>query len=210
MTEAIDRLLDRARAGESEALSILYRRFLPGIFGYIAARVPDRSSAEDLTSDVFLAMVENIYRLKARDEAGFIAWLLQIARVTVAGYYRKHEKQPALISLEPERWKDEQGAELTLPETSQDSDPAYKAEVRDEWRTVVQAINTLTEEQRQVLVGRLILGYDVATVARMVGKKANAVKALQFRALNSLQRLLGKRDGAKPTPSRHPHKEKIR
>jgi RNA polymerase sigma-70 factor (ECF subfamily) len=48
----------------------------------------------------------------------------------------------------------------------------------------------LTEEQRQVLIGRLILGYDVATVAKMIGKKANAVKALQFRALQSLQRFL--------------------
>jgi len=64
-------------------------------------------------------------------------------------------------------------------------------ETREEWQKVVQAINTLTEDQRQVLVGRLILGYDVATVAKMIGKKANAVKALQFRALKSLQRLLG-------------------
>lgn len=205
--EAIEHLLDRAREGESEALTRLYRQFLPGIFGYIAARVPDRSCAEDLTSDVFLAMVENIYRLKARDEAGFIAWLLQIARVTVAGYYRKHEKQPALISLEPERWEEEQGAQYSLPATSPDSDPVHQVEMRDEWQTVVQAINALTEDQRQVLVGRLIMGYDVSTVARIVGKKANAVKALQFRALNSLQRLLGKRDSAEY--ARQPHEEKI-
>ena len=55
---------------------------------------------------------------------------------------------------------------------------------------MVQAINLLTEEQRQVLISRLILGYDVTTVARMVDKKPNAVKALQFRALQTLQRLL--------------------
>ncbi|HEX6481864.1 MAG TPA: sigma factor, partial [Ktedonobacteraceae bacterium] len=68
---------------------------MPGIFGYMATRVPDRSTAEDLTSDVFLQMVEGIHRLRAEDEAGFTAWLLRIARVTVAGYYRKREKQPA-------------------------------------------------------------------------------------------------------------------
>lgn len=190
--EAIGCLLDRARKGESEALSILYRRFLPGIFGYIAARTPDRTIAEDLTSEVFLAMVENIHQLKAREEAGFTAWLLQIARVTVAGYYRKQEKQPVHASLQAR--ENEQEEQLMLPATDPYSDPAYRAEMRDEWQTVAQAINALTEEQRQVLVGRLILGYDIATVARMVGKKANAVKALQFRALNSLHRLLGKQD----------------
>jgi RNA polymerase sigma-70 factor, ECF subfamily len=193
--EAIDHVLDRACQGESEALSVLYRRFLPGIFGYIAARVPDRTIAEDLTSDVFLAMVENIPRLRARNEAGFTSWLLQIARVTVAGYYRKQEKQPIRLPLEHAEGQEKQLAQALRSPNPAD-DPAYQVEVREEWHQMVQAMNRLTEEQRQVLVGRLLLGYDVATVARMIGKKANAVKALQFRALNSLHRLLKKQNVA--------------
>lgn len=184
-------LLDRACDGESEALSMLYRQFLTGVFGYIAIRVPDRATAEDLTSEVFLRMVEGIHQLRARDEAGFAAWVLQIARIIVADYYRRRERQPVCLSLEPEGWE-EQESNL-LPATHPDTDPVRLAEARDEWRTVVDAINTLTEEQRQVLIGRLILGYDVATVAQMVGKNANAVKALQFRALQSLQRRLGRK-----------------
>jgi RNA polymerase sigma-70 factor (ECF subfamily) len=191
--KAMNRLLDDARRGETEALSMLYRQFLPGVFGYIAARVPDRATAEDLTSEVFLKMVEGISQLRASDEAGFAAWILQIARITVAGYYRKRENKPALVSLEPRFWEEEgSGANEAIPANNPDVDPVLRAESRDEWNTVVNAINTLTEEQRQVLIGRLILGYDVNTVARMIGKKANAVKALQFRALQSLQRLLEK------------------
>jgi RNA polymerase sigma-70 factor (ECF subfamily) len=72
---------------------------------------------------------------------------------------------------------------------------------------VVKAINALTEDQRQVLVGRLILGYDVATVARMIGKKANAVKALQFRALQRLQRLLGTQPFPEHAHSFHLHRK---
>jgi RNA polymerase sigma-70 factor (ECF subfamily) len=191
--EAISRQLDLARRGESEALSQLYRQFLPGIFGYIATRVPDRATAEDLTSDVFLKMIEGVSHLRATDEAGFAAWLLQIARITVAGYYRKREHQPALVSLEPGDQEEEGvgNSEANL-RNYPSLDPAERAESQDEWNSVVKAINTLTEEQRQVLIGRLILGYDVATVARMIGKKANAVKALQFRALQSLHRQLGK------------------
>src|SRR5260221_14357104 len=109
--EAIDRQLDRARRGEPEALSALYRRFLPGVFGYIAARVPDRATAEDLTSDVFVQMVERISHLRASDEAGVAAWMLQIARVTVVGYYRKRERQPALVSLEPRLWEEDTSEE---------------------------------------------------------------------------------------------------
>jgi DNA-directed RNA polymerase specialized sigma24 family protein len=61
----LERLLDRARQGNSEALSVLYHRFLPGIFGYIATRMPDRAMEEDLTSDVFLQVVVHM-RLIAR------------------------------------------------------------------------------------------------------------------------------------------------
>jgi RNA polymerase sigma-70 factor (ECF subfamily) len=188
-------LLNNARRGESEAISVLYRQFLPGIFWYIAARVSDRSIAEDLTSEVFLEMVEGIHKVRANSEATFASWLFQIARVTVAGYYRKRERSPAPISLEATSWE-EDDTSISILFSYPDTDPVRWAEARDEWQAVAHAINALTEEQRQVLVGRLILGYDVKTVAQMVGKKVNAVKALQFRALKSLQRLLMKRNSS--------------
>lgn len=200
--EPVGRQLDAARRGESEALSNLYRQFLPGVFGYIATRVPDRATAEDLTSEVFLKMVEGIARLRARDEASFAAWLLQIARLTVAGYYRKRAGIPGLVSLDAQGGEEKMlEYELTLAGVYLAMDPADLVETQDEWHTVVEAINALTEEQRQVLVGRLLLGYNVETVARLIGKKANAVKALQFRALHSLHRLLGKRGYPEQVPS---------
>ncbi len=187
------RQLDQARQGDSEALSALYRQFLPGVFAYIAARVPDRATAEDLTAEVFLKMVEGISQVRASEEASFTAWMFQIARITVAGYYRRREGQPTLVPLEPSYWGEEaeERDDLSLPATYPEADPVRWAEAREEWGQVARAINALTEEQRQVLISRLIMGYDVATVARMLGKKANAVKALQFRALQSLYRLLG-------------------
>jgi len=203
--EAIGPLLDRARQGDSEALSTLYQQFLPGIFGYVAMRVPDRATAEDLTSEVFLQMIAGIHNLKANDIAGFTAWLLRIARVTVAGYYRKRTQQLTLLPLTGESWEEMQMERQGASYGNLVSDPAFSLEVREDWLEVVQAINMLTEEQRQVLVGRLILGYDVATMARIIGKKASAVKALQFRALKSLQRLLGE-----PRVQRKKKEEEIR
>jgi RNA polymerase sigma-70 factor, ECF subfamily len=71
----------------------------------------DRATAEDLTSEVFVQVVEGISHLRASDEAGVAAWMLQIARVTVAGYYRKRERQPTLVSLEPRLWEEEPSGE---------------------------------------------------------------------------------------------------
>src|SRR5215467_10510502 len=126
--EAIMRMeaIDRARRGEPEALSALYRRFLPAVFGYMAARVPDRATAEDLTSAVFVQMVEHISRLRASDETSVAAWLLQIARVTVAGYYRKRAHQPAFVSLEPR--EEESGEGRVIPDSNPTLDPVRSAE----------------------------------------------------------------------------------
>ena len=198
--------LERARQGESEGLSALYHQFLPGVFGYIAARVPDRNTAEDLTSEVFLKMVEGISHLRAHDEAGFAAWLFQIARISVAGYYRQREHQPALLSLTSPQFDDEesQGPFVILAHHPED-DPVRRTEARAEWSEVVQAINQLTEDQRQVIIGRLVMGYDVRTVARMLGKKPNAIKALQFRGLQALHRLLQREAAASHlSPTRFP------
>jgi RNA polymerase sigma-70 factor (ECF subfamily) len=206
---AFEHMLERAKKGEAEGITTLYRHFLPSVFAYIAARVPDRSIAEDLTSEVFLKMVEGIEKVRTREEAGIAAWLFQVARITIAGYYRQREKQPDLVSLEP---ANEEGDTNTWEHhialtNHPDTDPVLRSESREDWDVVVRAINSLTEDQRQVLVGRLILGYDVTTVARMIGKQANAVKALQFRALQSLNRILknNKQPKMELTAQRHMH-----
>lgn len=177
--------LERAKRGDPEALSALYRQFLPRVFGAIAAHVADRATAEDLTSEVFLKMVEGMSQVRSSTEAGFAAWIFQIARLTIASYYRKRQRQPLLLSMDVPLW--EQDERYPLLANPSAADPVHLAETRDEWSAVVQAIRALTEEQRQVLVARLIFGYDIATVARMVRKNANAVKALEFRALRSLR-----------------------
>jgi RNA polymerase sigma-70 factor (ECF subfamily) len=191
-----EQMLVCAKKGDREAITALYQHFVSGVFGYIAARVPDRPTAEDLTSEVFLKMIEGIGKVRTTEEAGIAAWLLKIARVTVAGYYRQREKQPEFISLTPVNGEADAGiSEGYTPFVNHpDTDPVLCSEAREDWDAVVRAINCLTEEQRQVLVGRLILGYDLATVARMMGKQANAIKALQFRALQSLNRLLAKKE----------------
>lgn len=199
-----EQMLIQAKKGDTAAITALYRHFLPGIFSYIATRVPDRYTAEDLTSEVFLKMIEGIEKVRATEEAGMFAWLLQVARITVALYYRKREKQPECISLTLGNEERDIGISesYTAFINHPDTDPVLRSEAREDWEVVASAINSLTEEQRQVLVGRLILGYDVATVAQMLGKQVNAIKALQFRALQSLHRLLAQKRTAVTEASR--------
>jgi RNA polymerase sigma-70 factor (ECF subfamily) len=176
------RVLDRARKLDSAATGQLYARFLPVVYRYVLARVGDVHTAEDLTSDTFFAMVEQISTARAQDELSFAAWLLGIARNKVLMHYRRRRTGPTFA---PELDDDAHPSAY-----AEEDDPLAIITARESWSEVVGALNRLTEEQRTVVLYRCVLGYSTDEVAGLMGKKAGTIRALQFRALASLARLL--------------------
>jgi RNA polymerase sigma-70 factor (ECF subfamily) len=182
--------LRRARTSDQQALSLLYRRFLPTVSRYILLRVGDPHHSEDLTADTFFAVVEGIASSRAADELGFAAWVLGIARNKVAMHFRRMrvraESSHAFAA----------DADLELLAVGDEDDPLTIITARESWATVTEALARLTEEQRSVVLYRCVLGYSTEDVATLLGKRAKAVRALQSRALASLARHLGLTIGA--------------
>jgi RNA polymerase sigma-70 factor (ECF subfamily) len=176
-------VLERARAFDHTALSQLYQRFLPVVYRFMLARVGDVPTAEDLTADTFFAVVEQIASTRARDELGFAAWVLGIARNKVRMHHRRARTGPAFA------------AELDSGEhpaaRAEEGDPLAIITARESWSEVVGALTRLTEEQRLVVLYRCVLGYPTEEVATLLEKQPGTIRALQFRALASLARFLG-------------------
>lgn len=175
-------VLRRACDLDQAAISLLYKRFLPVVYRYAMARVGDLYAAEDVTSETFFAMVEGIATTRATDELTFAAWLLGIARNKVALHFRALRAHP-----EARRELAEDAHPFT---TAEEADPLAVITARESWSEVVAALNMLTEEQRTVVLYRCILGYPTDDVARLMDKQPGTVRALQFRALASLDRHL--------------------
>jgi RNA polymerase sigma-70 factor, ECF subfamily len=182
-------VLERARALDRTVVGMLYTRFLPVVYRYILARVGETPTAEDLTSETFFAMIEGIEASRATDELGFAAWLLGIARNRVAMHFRRVRIQPVVSDLARHEEQLAIGGE---------GDPLDFITARESWHEVVAALPRLTEEQRTVVLYRCVLGFSTDEVASLLGKTAGTVRALQFRALHSLARLLRPED-APPT-----------
>lgn len=178
-----ERVLERAKALDKSALSMLYKRFLPVVYRYTLARVSDIHQAEDITADTFIAVVEHIATTRALDELSFAAWLLGIARNKVAMHFRQRRGQPQMQRDMPE------DAEPVA--IAEGDDPLAIITARESWSEVVQALSLLTEEQQTVVLYRCVLGYPTEDVARLMEKQPGTIRALQFRALNSLARHLG-------------------
>lgn len=180
--QTFELVLERARQRDSAALSLLYRRFLPVIYRFLLSRVRDVPLAEDLTSETFFAVMEGLTSLRARDEMGFATWTIGIARNKLSQHFRRLSSRreiPMAVS------------DLEEPAaTAEEDDPLVVITARESWSEVVAGLELLTPEQRTVLLHRCIMGRSADEVARLMGKPANAIYGLQFRALTSLSRHL--------------------
>jgi RNA polymerase sigma-70 factor (ECF subfamily) len=169
-------LIRRAKAGDPEAFAQIYDRCQPAIYRYILFRVNDGALAEDLTGEVFVRLVEKIDHFRYRGRP-ILAWLYTIARNLLNDHYRRASNS-ATVPLDP-------GPAAAI------ADHRWSASTSLTRETLAAALDSLTEDQRQVILLKFVEGYENADVARLMQKPVGAVKSLQHRALAALRRVLG-------------------
>jgi RNA polymerase sigma-70 factor, ECF subfamily len=172
--KAVRRLVERAQLGNREALEELYLMHFDRIYSYLHLSVGNRHDAEDLTTQTFLRMLEAIGRFRWR-EVPFSAWLFRIAHNLAMDHFRSNRR----VQTE-EKVPEPQGSEESSAE-----DQALYALGRTR---MLELIEGLSSEQRQVLTLKFLYGFANAEVATILGKSEGAVKSLQHRALASLQK----------------------
>lgn len=173
---AIDELVARAKTGDDDAFTALYDEFAARVYRFLLARVPTPADAEDLLQRVFLKVIESLPRFQERG-LPFGAWLFRIARNAAIDFERTRRSTAPL--------EDASGR----PDEA--LGPAGAAEQAAERAQIRAALDTLTGEQRDVIVYRFFAGLAPAEIARLMGKREGSVRALQFRALTTLRRRLG-------------------
>jgi len=177
-------LICRAQEGDKQAIGELYRANVDVIYRYVWARVRDDSLAEDLTAQVFLKALEGLPTYQPSGKP-FVAWLYRIAYARIVDHWRKLERRV------------EVPLEETLP--SREPRPQELLDFEADWVTAMELLAQLTDDQQDVVILRFIGEMSLADVAQTVGKTVGATKALQYRALATLARLLEERRGSAPT-----------
>ena len=170
-------LLERASRADPEAIGALYDRYVDRIYNYIYHRVGQADLAEDLTSQVFARMLEAIREGRAW-RTSFSGWIYRIAHNLVIDHYRRRGRA-AFVELEE-----------ASPLLSDEADPLRKVEARLESEHLRAALGKLTEEQAEVIALRFLDEFSIAEVAAMMNKTEGAIKALQYRAVLALRRVM--------------------
>lgn len=170
-------LIEQAKSGNADGFAALYDMYIDDVYRFVLHRVGNTQTAEDLTSQVFLKAWDNLGRYKVRG-LPFGAWLFRIARNTVIDHYRTRKDT---LPLEAEA--------MLRPDPKANVAREVERRLEGEWlQTVLQH---LTEDQREVLTLKFINGLKTGEVAKIMGKRQGAIRALQMRALQALADLLG-------------------
>ncbi len=175
MLEGEQKLVERAKEGESSAFGLLYDYYLPKIYRFVLIKVGQREEAEDITHLTFLKAWESIDRYSYRGYS-FGSWLYQIARNTIVDHYRGAQIQ---ISLE-----DADEPESGEPRPGQQLDAAI------EYDKVMLALGKLGALEQDVIIMRFVDDLPVRDVAEAIGKSEGAVKLIQHRAMKRLKESL--------------------
>ncbi len=171
-------LLARARQLDQEALASIHDTYYTAIYRYIAFRVGERETAEDLASEVFTRLLTAL-RDRNAPQNTLRGWLYGVAARVVADHHRRQYRAPQV--------------ELDEDLVSDMHDPAAIVESKLTQESLKQAMQELTEEQRHVLGLRFGADMPIQEVARTLGKSEGAIKQLQARAVAALARKLAPR-----------------
>ncbi len=175
MSEQDKDLRRRAEALEPEALAQIYDQYASKLYSYVYHRTGNGSVAEDLTSDVFVRMLEAIQQDRAW-KTSLQGWLYRIAHNLVVDHFRRSSKRDG-VELD-ERWMAPDNDSMTFEGLF------HSNQLR-------LGMRFLTDEQQQVVILKFVEGLSNAEVAEILGKTEGAIKALQHRALTALRRVVG-------------------
>lgn len=168
-------MIARAQAGDELAFEALYARYARHILRYMYVRTREPELAQDLTQEVFIRVIRGINGLQYRGEKMFLGWLYTIAGNVLIGQTRRH-----------------QIATSSLNDTVEVSDPRGQEAVSSlfERLSLQHAIAQLTIEQQHVLMLKFFGDMTNQEIAAAIGKTEGAVKALQHRAIQTLQQIM--------------------
>jgi RNA polymerase sigma-70 factor (ECF subfamily) len=180
LREQFASVLDAARTGADWALASLYQGLHPAVLGYLRTR--ERADAEDLASETWIGVAEGLSRFSG-DEADFRRWVFTIARRRLLDHRRRViRRSTAPASAEV----------IESAMTPGDAEAEAMTELATE--AALSLIGTLPPDQADVVLLRVLGGFDAGDVAAIMGKRAGTIRVLQHRALIRLAGILANED----------------
>lgn len=167
----------------------LYEYFFPKVYNFIYHRVNSEELAEDLVSDIFIKVLNNISKCKNKEQ--FQSWVFTIARNYLIDFYRRKGKNTVQNSKEDDfvGYIDKVAATNNNPQNNPEEALITKFNKEE----VGNVISTLSKHQQDVIILRFFEDLKIKEIAEVMNKNEGAVKGLLYRGIKALTSELQKR-----------------
>ena len=172
-------LVKAAQNGDVNAFGELYERYVDKIYRYCLLRLSRKHEAEDMAEDVFLRALQSLGSFQWKG-APLSSWLFRIAHNLVIDERRKGSNKES-VPIEDAPQVDNHTVDVE-----------EMVELRLTFQETYSAMRFLTSAQQQVIALRFGGELSIAEVAKIMGKKEGAIKALQHSAVAALRRNLSR------------------
>jgi RNA polymerase sigma-70 factor (ECF subfamily) len=176
-----DALVERILAGDREAFDGLYERYFGRVYSFVRRRLNNRADAEETVQEIFIGVFSCLGSY--RREAPLGAWILGIARRTVASRFKKkhHPTVPLSGEEEPEAF------DLLVPMLQRMATPFDNYACRERiLQLEATATRRLTGDQRRMFELHHLRHHSIADIAAQLDKSEDAVKSNLYRARKAL------------------------
>jgi len=196
----LDQILSDAAAGKSQAWEQLVRAYTPRLFGLLFRQCRDQELSEEIAQATFVKVVT---KLKDYDERGrFEPWLFRIAMNRLRDEMRRRKRQATSMDMSPgavagasgggdrpSQWAAAQSQVVRLHGTPSRT-PLEEMTHGEQLDSVRQAVEMLSETDREIVYLRHTAGLTFAQIAETLEQPLGTVLARGHRALVKLRKLL--------------------
>ncbi len=173
-----EHLVARVLAGDPDGFDILYERYLRRVYRFVEQRVHNRTDTEDTTQEVFVNVFSSLASF--RGEAPFAAWVLGIARRTVASRFKKKQHPTVPLDAGEESAGDDSLLPVTVHRAATPHE-LYECAERIA-RLEATAARQLSAEQRRLFELHHLEHRSITDIAAILDKSEDAVKSNLYRA----------------------------
>jgi RNA polymerase sigma-70 factor (ECF subfamily) len=184
----LDALIERARAGDHEALGQLleeYRGFLRLLArSGVGRNLQPRLDPSDLVQETLLEAQRDFRRFQGHSGGEFVAWLRQILARNLVDQVKHHQSQKRDVGREErlDQFLDEAPQALAAPVST----PSAQAVQHEQNDQLDRALTRLPPDYREVLTLRHLEGQPFDAIAIRMGRSPGAVRMLWMRALEQM------------------------
>jgi len=183
--EADHELIRAVLAGDGTAYRGLVEKYQGRVYTMVYGMVRNREDARDITQEAFVKGYRNLESFRL--ESGFYTWMYRIAMNLAIDFTRKRKRREAGVFDEGLATRDEDGG---ISEVHHEDGPSRQLERKQLFGRIMNAMEKLPEDQREVILLRELEGMQYKEIADVMGIPEGTVMSRLFYARKKLQKLL--------------------